>query len=162
MKPTEVTIDGVVFLIRPFDPFTQLQLFGDLQREILPAVGGIANIALARDPEAAKGPEADAAAIAAFRDLSAKFDGAALKKWAERLLQPDFVSYAIDGREPAKLDRLGQSMAFKDFSGVLELLYHVGKVNFANPLARWAGLTGLAQKLTARLSENSATTSSTS
>lgn len=154
MRAQEVKIGDTVFRILPFDPWRQLELFGNLQREILPSVGGVLNSALAKDSE-----RDDKAAIEAFRDLSTRFDGATLKKWAELLIDPEYVSFEIDGREPAKLSSANRGLALPDFSYVLELMYHVGRVNFAGPLTRWAGLSGLAQKARAYLSADSATTS---
>lgn len=160
MNITEVEIDGVTFRIVPFDPFKQLKLFGDLQREVLPAVGGVMNVAFAQ--QADQGEGADRAAIGAFRELSMKFGGDVLEKWAKILIDPDHVSFETDGGEPKKLVKALHGEAFSDFSMILELMYHVGKVNFADPLARWAGLTGLARKLSDRLSGSSAQTSKAS
>lgn len=156
---TEVQIDGVTFRIRPFDAFRQLRLFGDLQKEILPAVGGVMNVAFATDVSDEK---TDAAAIQAFRALSGNFSGDQLEKWAKILLDAEHISFETDGGEPKKLTKNTYDEAFSDFSLVLELMYHVGKVNFADPLARWAGLSGLARKLQDRLSASSGPTSKTS
>lgn len=153
----EVTIGETVFIIRPMDAFTQLRLFGDLQKEVLPALGGVINVIA--DPKET-GDKMDAVAIDAVRNLSERLGGEALQKWAKLLLNGEYVSYQREGdRNPSKLDKVGMEMAFGDFSEVLELMYHVGKVNFADPLTRWAGLSGLAQRMTARLSAGSGPTS---
>lgn len=161
-KPTEVVIGDTRFYITPLDPFVQLRLFGDLQREILPSVGGLLNHVLGKSGEA--DASADAAGIAALRELSTRFDGAALERWAGLLLDAEYVAFETnDMREPAKLRKSEHRRAFPDMTYILELMFHVGKVNFAAPLARWASLTGLAQKLTERLrSESSDPTSLTS
>lgn len=156
---TTVEIGGVKFIITPFDAFKQLKLFGNLQREILPAVGGVLNVTLAK--ESAAGEDADAAALKAFRDLSANFDGDTLLKWANALLlEGENVVFEMDGNEPKKLTKMNREDALPDLSYVMELMFHVGKVNFADPLQRWAGLSGLAHKLTAKLSASSGQTSS--
>lgn len=161
MSGTTVTIEGVDFTIRPFDAFRQLRLFGDLQKEVLPSVGGVLNVALASGKDGEQIDETKV--IDAFRDLCMKFDGAALERWANLLLDQDHISCQRPGmREPERLDKIARGMALQDFSAVLELMYHIGKVNFAAPLARWASLFGLAQKLKARLSASSVPTSSTS
>lgn len=155
-----VTIQDVEFHIRPFDAFRQLRLFGDLQKEVLPSVGGVLNVALSGRGEGTAIDEV--AVIEAFRDLCSRFDGATLERWANALLDADHISCTLPGRrEPEKMDKIARGMALADFSSVLELMYQVGKVNFADPLARWASLSGLAQKLTAKLSASSAPTSST-
>ncbi len=158
---TTVKIQDVKFTIHPFDAFRQLRLFGDLQKEVLPSVGGVLNVALASGKDGEQIDETKV--IDAFRDLCMKFDGAALERWAGLLIDQNHITCTLPGRrEPEKLDLVARGMALKDFSAVLELMYHVGKVNFADPLARWASLSGLAQKLTAKLSASSVPTSSTS
>lgn len=157
-RAQEFTIEGVTFRVLPFDAFTQLQLFGDLQREILPSLGGVLNVALTKGESAGD----DAAVITAFRDLCTRLDGTTLTKWAKKLINGDYISYEVDGRDPVKLSAGNMGEALPDFSMVLELMFCVGKVNFASPLQRWASLTGLAQKLTARLSASSPSPSSPS
>lgn len=162
MSSSQVTreIDGVTFYIRPFDAFKQLKLFGDLQREVLPSVGGVINVVMGS--EGALNEDADKAAISAFRELSSKFSGDTLEKWAKLLIDPEHVTFETDGGDAKKLTKSLHEEAFSDFSAVLELMYYIGKANFADPLARWAGLTGLALKLKDRLSAPSAPTSKTS
>jgi|SRR6186713_444496 len=151
-------IGEVTFRITPFDPFKQLQLFGNLQKEILPAVGGVLNVTLGSETVA--DADADAAAIKAFRELSANFSGDVLLKWANLLLEDDYITFEFPGDEPKKLTKHNRTDALPDMSYILELMFHVGKVNFADPLQRWAGLSGLAQKLKVKLSGNSETISS--
>lgn len=161
VTPVQVEIGPeLVCYITPFDAFRQLRLFGDLQKEILPAVGGVMNVAFGSDVNDEK---TDAAAIQAFRALSGNFSGDQLEKWAGLLITADNVAFERDGGEPKKLSKAMYGEAFgADFSLVLELMYHVGKVNFADPLARWAGLSGLVLKLQDRLSASSGPTSKTS
>lgn len=157
IQPTTVQVGEVNFHILPFDPFRALELFGDLQVNILPAVGGVMAAALDKESE-----RDETAVIGAFRDLCMKFDGKTLKAWADKLLSQDHISFEpVDGgHEPRKLTVSARAEAFDDFSHVLELMYHVGKVNFAVPLARWAGLSGLAQPLREKLLESFGKTSS--
>lgn len=165
IRPSKATICGVNFHILPFDPFHQLELFGDLQREILPHVGGVLSAALAKSGEGEQAEADERAAIQAFRDLSNNFSGAVLKKWADLLIDPEYVSFDDPNNprgEPAKLSAVNRGLALPDFAAVLELMYHVGRVNFAGPLARWGALTGLAQKAQAYLSASSPSRSSLS
>lgn len=148
-RQVTVTIKENVFRITPFDAFRQLALFGDLQREILPAVGGVLNVAVGSKGEGDE--RTDKAAIEAFRDLSTQFDGKTLTRWANLLLDEECILVEIGGRTPEKLNNIVRGLALEDFADILELMFHVGKVNFAAPLQRWASLSGLAQKLTARL-----------
>lgn len=158
--PVKKQIGDVTFRITPFDPFKQLQLFGNLQKEILPAVGGVLNVTLGSEKIA--DADADAAAIKAFRELSSNFTGDVLLKWANLLLEDDYITFEFPGSEPQKLTKHNRAEALPDMSYILELMFHVGKVNFADPLQRWAGLSGLAQKLTAKMSGNSEKISSKS
>ena len=155
-EPVKREVDGVMFYIRPFDAFVQLKMFGDLQREILPSVGGVLNVSLASDAEGAK---QDAEAIKAFRDLSSNFSGDTLTRWAKMLLDEDHVSFEDANGSVKKLNRHNQGEALEDFSAILELMYHVGKLNFSDPLVRWASLSGLVLKLKDKLSANSGATS---
>lgn len=154
--PQDITIGEVRFRIVPFDAFRQLRLFGDLQKEILPSVGGVLSAAFGKDDE----QRDEKAAIEAFRNLSANFDGVTLERWAKLLIDPEHITFEDDRGQPQKLSTLNRDMALPDFAAVLELMFHVGRVNFAAPLSRWAALTGLVQKAKAFLPASSPTKSS--
>lgn len=144
MKPTEVTINETAFLIQPLDAFEALAVFGDLQKDILPAAGGLIGLIGGEVSE-----ERDEAALAdAIAKLSQRLDGKQLTAWANRLLTKDSISVEINGNL-MPLDAAAKSMAFGEFTDILELLFHVIKVNFAGPLAGWLNRLGLGQKLTA-------------
>ena len=144
MKPTEVTINDTAFLIQPLDAFEALAVFGDLQKDILPAAGGLIGLIGGEASE-----ERDEAALAdAIAKLSQRLDGKQLTAWANRLLTKDSISVEINGNL-MPLDAAAKSMAFREFTDILELLFHVIKVNFAGPLAGWLNRLGLGQKLAA-------------
>jgi len=144
MKPTEVTINETAFLIQPLDAFEALAVFGDLQKDILPAAGGLIGLIGGEASE-----ERDEAALAdAIAKLSQRLDGKQLTAWANRLLTKDSISVEINGNL-MPLDAAAKSMAFREFTDILELLFHVIKVNFAGPLAGWLNRLGLGQKLAA-------------
>lgn len=144
MKPTEVTINDTAFLIQPLDAFEALAVFGDLQKDILPAAGGLIGLIGGEASE-----ERDEAALAdAIAKLSQRLDGKQLTAWANRLLTKDSISVEINGNL-MPLDAAAKSMAFRGFTDILELLFHVIRVNFAGPLLAWASRIGLAQKLQA-------------
>lgn len=154
--PVKIEIKEHTFRITAFDAFSQLRMFGDLQKEILPAIGGVLNVAFDKTDEG----RSDAAAIEAFRDLSMRFDGKTLERWAGMLLDEEHITVELDGREARKLDKLTRQLALDDFADILELMFHVGKVNFAAPLQRWASLSGLAQKLAGKLASDGSTVKS--
>jgi len=144
IKPTEVTINETTFLIQPLDAFEALAVFGDLQKDILPAAGGLVGL-LGGEASEARDEAAMAEAIA---KLSRSLDGKQLTAWANRLLTKDNISVEING-SLMPLDAAAKSMAFKEFTDILELLFHVIRVNFASPLAGWLSRLGLGQKLAA-------------
>ncbi|WP_454691128.1 phage tail assembly chaperone [Achromobacter aloeverae] len=169
-------IGNTVFYITRFDPFKALEVFADLQRELLPAVGSVLSAALKSDGETGAGAESngagaqrtalaagDEAAIGlALSSLSSRFGSQAMMAWADRLIDPECVSFELEGRAPQKLDKAGRALAFQDYTEILILLWHVIRHNFATPLARWAGLSGPARKLMEKLSDGSGQTSNPS
>ncbi len=146
----QVVIGTTIFRISKFSAFEQLQLLGDLQKEVLPAAGSMLTAVFGGEGEAQARDEQ--AMLQAFRDLSAKLGGDALMKWSGRLIHPELVTFELDGRGPQKLTEAHKAMAFGDFSEILELLFHILQHNFAGPLARWAGRFGPAREKLANLS----------
>ena len=149
----EVTIGTTIFRISRFDPFRQLKLLGDLQKEVLPAAGSMMAAVFGGEGEAQAKDEQ--AMLQAFRDLSARLGGDALAGWADRLIDAELVTFELAGRDPQKLTAAHRGMAFSDFSEILELLFHVLEHNFAGPLVRWAGRFGPAREKLAKLSAGS-------
>jgi len=157
-KPYEVAIGDVTFYIQRFDPFTALELFGDLQRDVLPAAGSAA-VAIFGDKDAERD---DAAMLQAFRELSSTLDGKTLKGWADRLIDPELVAYERDRGDVAKLDKRGRAEAFVDFTEILELMFHIIKWNCEGPLGRWLDRFGGVRERMASLSASLGKTSSES
>lgn len=140
-KPVEVTIGGTVYLIQPLDAFTALGVFGDLQKDIMPAAGELLSSMAGNQQE-----EDEAALATAIARLSERLDGKQLKAWADRLLTKDNISVEINGNL-MPLDAAAKAMAFTSFTDILELMFHALKAWFAAPLASWVSQLGLAQKL---------------
>ncbi|MGB3276111.1 MAG: hypothetical protein WBA82_07980 [Castellaniella sp.] len=143
-KPIEVTVSGTAFLIQPLDAFEALAIFGDLQKDILPAAGGLVSL-LAGGQDDVRDEAAMAGAIA---KLSQRLDGKQLIGWTNRLLTKDLISVELNGNL-VPLDAAAKAMAFAEFTDVLELLFHALRVWFGRPLAAWVSRTGLAQKFQA-------------
>lgn len=123
----EATINGCIFYIDRLDAFSQLEVMGDLQKDVLPAVGGLFGALTGEG-----GNNEDAFADAIGR-LSQNLTGKQLKYWCDRLLTKDTISVETeDGVR--KLDEQAKRLVFDDFSQILELLYHVLRVNFQQPL----------------------------
>lgn len=142
MKPTEVVVNETSFLVHPLDAFDALAVFGDLQKDILPAVGGLMSLLGDGSSEA----QDEAALSDAITKLSERLDGRQLTSWANRLLTKENISVEINGNL-MPLDAAAKSMAFKGFTDILELLFQVIRINFAGPLAGWLNRAGLGQKL---------------
>ncbi|MCA7086048.1 hypothetical protein K7G19_20880 [Cupriavidus sp. DB3] len=156
-----VPIGDTEFIIRKIDPFLALQIFGDLQRDILPAVGHLLEGVFAEGKDVQVAAKTDAAVAEAVRELSSKLDGASLTAWADRLFNPEFIAVSINGRE-SKLTKEMRALAFRDAGDILELMFHVIRHNFADFFLRWAGRFGSVQGLAAKLSVGSGPTSNAS
>lgn len=139
-RPIEVTINETTFFITPMDAFQALEVFGDLQKDLLPAIGELVAVGFGGEGEA--GDNGEQAMASAIEKLSMKLDGKQLKAWTDRLITQDSVAVSIHGKDMA-LDAAARTMAFREFTDILELLFHVIKVNFAGPLGRWLSRTGL-------------------
>lgn len=131
------------FTIRRFNAFMQLEMFGDLQKELLPAVSELL-LAVAKKPESEK-DEAEEGRVMAegIAKLSAKLGGERLGYWSAKLIQPEYVFVSINGAEPVKLDKAMQSLAFQDFTEIATLMFEVIKFNFAGPLMGFLSRIGL-------------------
>lgn len=131
----EVTINGNIFYIDRLNAFKQLEVFGDLQKDLLPALGGLMN-SLGGEGET------EAALTESLTALSQNLTGKQLKYWCDRLLTKDSITVETD-EGVRKLDQQTQNLVFSEFTDILELLYHVLRVNFSAPLANWANRIGL-------------------
>ncbi|MBY4945413.1 hypothetical protein K6V92_02085 [Cupriavidus respiraculi] len=157
-RATNVTIGDAEFMIRKMDPFLALRIFGDLQRDILPAVGHLLEGAFGGGAGTGGNAGQDATVAEAIRELSAKLDGASLEAWANRLLDPEFVAVSINGRE-SRLTKEMRALAFSDAGDILELMFQIIRLNFADFFLRWAGRFGSVQGLAETLSADSGATS---
>lgn len=138
-----VTIGNYDFKIRRLDAFTALEVFGDLQKELLPAIGTLT------------GEDGDAA-IKAIEKVSGYFTGKQLRVWADRLITPDEIFVSRKGEDDySRLNEQRREEVFTDAVQILELLVEIIKENFADPLTQWLTRSGLANKLKVAKLENS-------
>jgi hypothetical protein len=150
----KVTISDVDFYITKIPPFEALPMFFDLQREVLPALGNLLSAFDDKGSAAINAAAEDDGLVKAFRELSERLDGRTVQKWVDLLLTEKYIAVTINGRDE-RLSATVRNLAFSDLGDILELLYHVIRFNFADFLERWAGRSGLAQKLLAKLSDGS-------
>ena len=139
-KPKTVTIGSRTFGIVKMDAFSALEVFGDLQKELLPALGALMK------PEGGEAGTADALAA-----LSGSLDGKALSKWADRLLDPDCISVENEEGEPVRLTAERREGAFDNAVEILELMAEIIRENFAAPLMQWLARSGLDRQLSDKI-----------
>lgn len=138
MARQEVVIGATTFYLQTFAPRDALRIFGDLQKELLPSLGGVL-AAVASEDGGDINPET---LLAGIKSFSVSLDGKALDAWCDRLIDPERVTYEKNGKDARKLTKANMDDAFEDFAEILELLFHIIKLNFAGPLGRWLGLSG--------------------
>lgn len=152
--PVSVTVGNKNYYITKLDPFTALEVFGDLQKELLPAVGELVLSAVKDgiDGKKASLPTGDGDISQAITKLSTALSGAQLKYWTNRLLTPDHVSVELSGKT-VRLEGMAKEMAFDDFSEILELLVNVITINFAAPILGFLNRFGTGQQSKAAASK---------
>ena len=135
-KPKIVSIGEHKFGISRMDAFTALEVFGDLQKELLPALGSLIK------PESEQDGTMNALAA-----LSGSLSGKSLTKWANRLLDPDHISVENADGDLEKLTADRREMVFDNAVEILELMVAVIRENFADPLMQWLARSGLEAQL---------------
>lgn len=150
MDTVEIEVSGVRFYYRRMDAFEALEALGDLQKEVLPSLGGLLTLIGDTDDD-----ESAAALSTSLERFSANLSGKQLRYWVDRLLSKDRVSVDIAG-ETKRLDVATRGQAFDSFTDIIELLTKVIKLEFADPLVSWASRAGLAQKFQGALSDATA------
>ncbi|QLB23319.1 phage tail assembly chaperone [Phocoenobacter skyensis] len=134
-KIKEVKIGEKSFYIQRMNAFDALKTFGDLQKEILPALSGVMTTDSQVDIKSA------------ITALSTALDGASLEHWSSRLLCNGLVTFDDANDDNVVLKKANFDEAFEDFTGILELIVEVAIENFKDPLVRllnrsgWDGLS---------------------
>ena len=148
MKLKDVEIREHTFHIRRFDPFTAVGVLGDLQREF-----GGPLLASLKGSDGDGRPRGADALFGALAKLSADMDGVRLKKWAERLLNPELVAVSISGAEAKKLDKIAVEQAELTAGEIIELCTEVVRFNFEDFIGRLRGLisSGVSRLLESQL-----------
>lgn len=146
MQTIETKVGKNTFFITKLNAFEALPVFGDLQKELLPALGAL--LGSLKDGSlkdgSLKDDLGDANLEKAVEKLSAQLDGKSLERWTTRLLDDGHIAYEDDSGEAVRFKLARDGHIFDDFAEVLQLLVVVIKENFATPLTRWLNLSGLA------------------
>lgn len=129
-RQKEITIGETTFVVHTIPPFQALAVLGDLQKELAPVLGALAE---------GEGQSVDFAKVAEV--LSPRLSGEALLKWTEKLLRPEYVSVVINGNAVG-IDKETRELAFTDALQILQLMYELIAFNFAEPLRSFGSRFG--------------------
>ena len=159
-QTVEIKVGKNTFFVTKMNAFEALPVFGDLQKELLPALGALLGSlkdskqegslkdepegSLKDEPEGSLKDVNNADLEKAVEKLSAQLDGKSLERWATRLLDSGHIAYEDENGEAVRFKLARDGHIFQDFAEVLQLLVVVIKENFAAPLTRWLNLSGLA------------------
>ena len=135
-KVKKIEMGEYVFGIRQFAPFHAMHVLGELQKIILPAIGGalggIKNQGTNMDVDI-KGIAVIGSALGdAVNNLASKLDGEQIERAMRILLDPDYVSVSKKGEKD--FQRLDEDMTNEIFCGrpidMVALAVHVFRVNY--------------------------------
>ena len=144
-QTVEIKVGDTTFFITKLNAFEALPVFGDLQKELLPALGALLGSLKDGKQEGGSLKDVNNADLEkAVEKLSAQLDGKALERWATRLLDSGHIAYEDENGEAVRFKLARDGHIFQDFAEVLQLLVVVIKEHFAAPLTRWLNLSGLA------------------
>ena len=135
---TEFEWDKYTFYIRPMEPFTALELLGDLQRLILPAIGdavGTEDVEVVKQMSFAELlSKTNIDFGKGIKTFSDAVPGRLLKTHVTTILNPEYIGVKMpDIDEPVKLDKARQTIIFSGhILGMLALTRKVLEVNFAD------------------------------
>lgn len=149
-----ITMGKDIFYVQQFPPFEGIRVFGELQKLILPTVGGVA-----------MGTEQgeESGIMAGLMMLSENVDAEKTESIMRMLLNPLYVSVKIGGEGQAM--PLDENTINRIFTGryfdMLVLAYEIAKVNFLDfqklcglPTGLVAVIEGIKLKFRANLAEN--------
>lgn len=161
-KLYEVDINGNTYFINRFPPFQALEILGDLQKQFVGPI--LSQIDGKETPKDADGnlvlsPDSRKGLMDSISKISNNLDGRTLRLIAERLLDKNCISVALDGDKDnvRKLDAGAQGLAFSGVADIVELCWEVLKHNYAEVITRLSSPTGPARSLLANRSVNSRT-----
>lgn len=101
MARQEVVIGTTTFYLNTFAPRDALRIFGDLQKDLLPSLGGVL-ASVASEDGGDINPET---LLAGIKSFSVSLDGKALDAWCDRLIDPERVTYEKNGKDARKLTK---------------------------------------------------------
>lgn len=130
-RTKSVQIGDHTFYIQRYPPFIALEVLGDLQSKFAGPFLSVLNGKQSTDEG-----ETTAAMMQAFSKLSASMNGKELRMLAERLLDKQYVSVAINGENPRPLDQGAIGLSLETAADIIQLCWTVVQHNFAEVIAR--------------------------
>lgn len=127
-KVTEWKQGEYTFSIRQMNPFRAMKVLGDLQKLIIPAIGGAA----ASLQDSAENQEMYATIAGALRQLATDMDGDSLEKACTLLLEPEYIAVKEPGSKSfirSDIDGLAAIYTGRPWD-MLALCVKVFEVNF--------------------------------
>jgi DNA-binding transcriptional regulator YdaS (Cro superfamily) len=133
------------FAIRNFDPFLAMEVLGDLQKVLVPALGGAATGV----NSSGEGVEVVAAIGGALKNISQSVSGKVLRESAELLLDSEYLAVK-EGRSfvPADKDKLAAIYWGRPFD-MVALCIKVFEVNFLDFSTSCSVPTGVREAVSA-------------
>lgn len=140
----KVEIGGMTLSIRKFDPFTGLEVLGELQRHFLTPLAAGLEAGKAETEE-----QAMSAMTEALTKLSTGINGAILRQLATMLVVPDNVTLQMSEHDDPMKATADNIRAKCDVGQLIDIMVSVVKVNFAKVFTDGLARIGQARSLKA-------------
>ena len=138
-----ISIGNTTFYLTKLPPRQAAVILGDLQRDLLPAVGGLLG-------SMADEKEVDETAIAdSIERFSKNLSGDRVSYWMDKLITPETVAFEKDDGKVQKVTKANFDGAFDDPFVIFELIAKIIIFNFKEPLMAFLARSGLEQKFRA-------------
>lgn len=130
-RTKSIEINNHTFYIQRFPPFVALEHLGDLQNRFAGPF-----ISVLDGKQGQSEAETTKAMMEAFAKLSSSLNGKELRALAERLLDKQFVSVAINGENPRPLDQGAIGLSLETAADIIQLCWAVIQHNYATVISR--------------------------
>lgn len=136
MVREEIQIGNTTFFVQKFSAMRQLEIFGDLQKTLLPSFGQLLNGFGKSNEDDEKATEAsEKAFLDGLKSLSSQLDGKSLIALANQLILPEYVAFMRDdynNGNDTKLTKDKFDYAFDEMGELVELVIFILKLNFSS------------------------------
>lgn len=136
MEREEIQIGNTTFFVQKFSAMRQLEIFGDLQKTLLPSFGQLLNGFGKSNEDDEKAAEAsEKAFLDGLKSLSSQLDGKSLIALANQLILPEYVAFVRDdynNGNDTKLSKDKFDYAFDEMGDLVELVIFILKLNFSS------------------------------